>query len=90
MAGKGEGGTNQESSIDIYTVPCVKKRPNGRLLCSSAQCFMMACRCGMGGGGEGGNTCVHGIQKKLTQLCKQLYTSKKKKKERCGEKKDSA
>lgn len=28
---------------------------------------------------EGGNTCVHGIQKKLTQHCKQLYTSKNKK-----------
>lgn len=50
MAGKGEGGTNRESGIDMYTLPCVKQRPNGRLLCSSAQCFVMTCRGGMGGG----------------------------------------
>ena len=30
---------------------------------------------------------MHGIQKKLTQLCKQLYTSKKKKKRDVGKKK---
>ena len=59
MAGKGEGGTNQESSIDIYTLPCVKKRPNGRLLCSSAQCFMMAAGVEwVGGEREGIHVCM--------------------------------
>ena len=40
-AGEGEGATNQESSIAIYTLPCVEQIASGKLLQntgSSAQC----------------------------------------------------
>ena len=30
--GNGESGTNRESSIDIYTLPCVKQIATGKLL----------------------------------------------------------
>ena len=39
--GEGEGGTNLEIRIDIYTVPCVKQMAGGNLLQgagSSARC----------------------------------------------------
>ena len=35
MAGEGEGGTNGESSIDMYTLPCVKQRARGKPQCST-------------------------------------------------------
>ena len=37
----GVGGVNRESSIEIYTLPCVKQIASGKLLCnigSSAWC----------------------------------------------------
>lgn len=76
MAGKGEGGTNRESSIDVYTLPCVKTTMVEAAVYSAV--FRDDLQGGMGGGEretqEGGNTCMHGIQKKLTQHCKLLYT----------------
>ena len=41
---EGEGGMKQESSIDIYTLPCMKYIAKGKLLHSrgsSAQCSAM-------------------------------------------------
>ena len=32
---EGEGGTNGESSIDIYTLPCVKQIAGRTLLCNT-------------------------------------------------------
>ena len=54
---EGEGGTKWESSIDIYTLPCVKQIASGKLLYgtrSSARCSVMTYRGGMGGW-EGGS-----------------------------------
>ena len=42
--GDGEGGTNWESSMDIYTLPCVKEIASGKMLYStgsSARCSVM-------------------------------------------------
>ena len=53
--GEGEGGTKWERSTDIYTSPCVKQRPSGKLLYntgSSPQCSVMTQRGGMGSGKE--------------------------------------
>jgi len=33
--GNGESGTNRESSIDIYTLPCVKQIAGRKLLCNT-------------------------------------------------------
>ena len=41
---EGEGGMNRESSIETYTLPCVKQIANGKLLNSagsSAWCSVM-------------------------------------------------
>ena len=41
---EGEAGTNWESSIDVYTLPCVKQIASGKLLHStgrSARCSLM-------------------------------------------------
>ena len=54
--GDGEGGTDWESSIDIYTLPCVKQIASGKLLYStgsSAWCSEMTKMGGMDGGKEG-------------------------------------
>ena len=32
---EGEDGMNRGNSIDIYTLPCVKQRASGMLLCST-------------------------------------------------------
>ena len=42
--GGGEGGTNWEMRIDIYTLPCVKQTASGKLLYStgsSARCSVV-------------------------------------------------
>ena len=64
--GEGEGGTNQGSSTDIYTLPCVKQAASRKLLYSrgsSAWCPAMTWRGGMVGDGrevqEGGSICMH-------------------------------
>lgn len=53
MCGHGvrEAGTNWESNIDIYTLPCLKQIAGGKLLLStggSAWRSAMTCRGGMG------------------------------------------
>ena len=51
----GEGGMNRERRTDIYTLPCVKQRASGRLLCStgsSAPSSVMTQRVGWVGGRE--------------------------------------
>ena len=55
---------NWESSVDTYTLPCVKQIASGNLLCntgSSARCSEMTWRGGTGDGEaqEGGNIGVH-------------------------------
>ena len=57
-AGEGEWGTNLESSIEIYILPCVKQIASGKLLYkrgSSAWCSVMTWRSGVVGGREGGS-----------------------------------
>ena len=55
--GEGEGGTNWEMKIDIYTLSCVKLIASGKLLYStrsSAQCSVMTY--GVGWGQVGGRS----------------------------------
>ena len=69
-AGEGEGETDRESSIEIYTSPNVKQRANGSfpdVTGSSSQCSVTTWRTGMGlvvggggGGGEGGRKVQEG------------------------------
>ena len=58
MAGEGEGGTmNWESSVETYTLPCVKQIASEKLLDkpgSSARCSLMTQRSRMVGGEVGG------------------------------------
>ena len=54
--GEGEGGTNQEIRIDIYTLSCIKQIANGKLLYStgsSARCSVMTSMGKMGRWGWG-------------------------------------
>ena len=64
-AGEGEGGTNWESGVDIYTLPCEKQIASGKQphdTGSSAQGSVAIYRGGMRGGGrgarEGGDICI--------------------------------
>ena len=41
LPGEGEGGTNWESSIDIYTLPCVTQTASGKLLYNSESSALM-------------------------------------------------
>ena len=53
--GEGEGGTNQEIRIDIYTLSCIKQIASGKWLYStgsSVQCSVGTWRDGMGVGGR--------------------------------------
>ena len=94
-AGEGEGGTNWESSIEIYILPYVKLIASGKLLYntgSSSQCSMTTYRSGMGWGvrrmfkREG--TYAHlwlihiVVRQKPTQHCKAIILQLKVKKKR--------
>ena len=49
--GEGESGMNGKSSIDIYTLLCVKQIASGKLLCNTGSptwCSVMTSKCGMG------------------------------------------
>ena len=51
--GKGEGGMNGESSVDTYTLSCLKQMTSGELLCNAgnpAGYSVMTQRGGMEGG----------------------------------------
>ena len=62
--GERKSGTNGESSIDIYTHPCVRQSAGEKLLHntgSPAWCPMMTWRGGVGGGRETqeeGDACI--------------------------------
>ena len=88
--GGGVGGTNWESSIDIYTLLYIKQITSGKLLYStgsSAQCFVMTYRGGEGNGtllqysclgnpmdGGAWQATVHGVAKSWTQLSDFTFT----------------
>jgi len=87
---EGEGGTNWESSTDIYTSPCIKQITSGKLLCgtgSSARCSVATYSGGMGVEGEweaqeGGDTYTHTADSsrctaKTNNTVKQLYSNLK-------------
>ena len=66
VVGEAEGGTNVESSMGTYRLPCVKYIASRNLLCdrgSSTQCSVTTCRGGMGWEAGGmfkvGGTCVY-------------------------------
>ena len=81
--GKGEGGTNGESSTETYTLPYVKQIPNGKLLYST-ELNTVLCDNLVGGMGWGveerfkrQGTCVYlwlicVVWKKTTHIVKQL------------------
>ena len=87
---EGEGGTNWESSTDIYTSPCIKQITSGKLLCStgsSAKCSVATYGSGMGVEGEweaqeGGGIYTHIADSsrctaKTNNTVKQLYSNLK-------------
>ena len=55
MVGEGESGMNGESSVDIYTLPCVKQIAGMKLLYNTgrAWCSVTTSSDGMGAGAGG-------------------------------------
>ena len=98
--GEGEGGTNWEIRIDIYTLPCVKQIASGNLLYStgsSSWCSVVTYMGGMGVGVEGRSK-REGIyvyiqlipfivEQKLTEHCKAIILQLKKKRHMGGKNK---
>ena len=72
--GEGEGGTNWESSTEIYTLPCVEQMANGESPYSTGGpvwCSVTTERGGGGWGGrEGGREGRAGVWQKPTQRYK--------------------
>ena len=51
---KGEDGTNWESDIDMYTIPCVKQIASGKLLCNRVLSLVLCDDLEGQDGGRGG------------------------------------
>ena len=58
--GEGVNGTNWESSIDIYSLLCIKQKASGKLLCSTGSSALGSVTTWRGGVGLGGREAQEG------------------------------